>query len=49
MQTEITKQEAWKILDAIVAYRNDYELSKPIIATFKSLEKKMNKIVNEDK
>lgn len=49
MQTEITKQEAWKILDAIVAYRNDYELSKPIIATFKSIEKKMNKIVNEDK
>lgn len=49
MQIDITKQEAWKILDAIVAYKKDYELSKAILATFKSVEKKMTKIVNEDK
>lgn len=49
MQIDITKQEAWKVLDAIEAYKQDYELSKPILATFKSIEKKMTKIVNEDK
>jgi len=48
MQIDITKQEAWKILDAIVAYKQDYELSKQILATFKNIEKKMNQIVNEE-
>lgn len=48
MQVDILKQEAWKILDAIMAYKQDYELSKQILATFKSVEKKMNQIVNEE-
>ena len=46
MQIDITKQEAWKILDAIIAYKQDYELSKPILITFKTIEKKMNNIAN---
>ncbi len=45
--TEITQQEAWRILDAIIAYKDDYELSVPVIKTIKSIEKKMKKIVNE--
>lgn len=47
MTTEITQQEAWRILDAIIAYNDDYELSVPVIKTIKSIEKKMKKIVNE--
>ena len=46
MNTDITKQEAWRILDAIIAYKNDYELSKPVNITIKGIEKKMKKIVN---
>ena len=48
MTTEITQQEAWRILDALVAYRDDYELSVPVIKTIKSVEKKMKKIVDEE-
>jgi len=47
MNTEITQQEAWRILDAIIAYKDDYELSVPVTKTIKSIEKKMKKIVNE--
>ena len=47
MTTEITQQEAWRILDAIITYKDDYELSVPVIKTIKSIEKKMKKIVNE--
>tara|TARA_B100002019_G_scaffold292766_1_gene317014 strand:- start:1314 stop:1463 length:150 start_codon:yes stop_codon:yes gene_type:complete len=48
MSVEINKQEAWRILDAIIAYKDDYELSTPVIKTLKSIERKMKKIVNED-
>ena len=48
METNITAQEAWRILDALVAYRDDYELSVPVIKTIKSVEKKMKKIVDEE-
>ncbi len=47
METNITPQEAWRILDALIAYKDDYELSVPVIKTIKSIEKKMKKIVNE--
>ena len=49
MSVEITQQEAWRILDAIIAYKDDYELSAPVIRTIQSIEKKMKKIVNEDR
>ena len=49
MSVEITQQEAWRILDAIIAYKDDYELSATVIRTIKSVEKKMKKIVNEDR
>ena len=47
MTTEITQQEAWRIWDDMIAYKDDYELSVPVIKTMKSIEKKMKKIVNE--
>jgi len=47
MTVEINKQEAWKILDAIEAYKSDYELSKAILSTFKNIEKKMKEVVEE--
>ena len=47
MQTEITKAEAWRILDAIVAYKKDYELSSQVQKTFTGIEKKLKKIVNQ--
>ena len=36
MTTEITQQEAWRILDAIIAYKDDYELSVSVIKTIKN-------------
>ena len=34
---KIEQQEAWRILDAIIAYKDDYELSVPVIKTIKSI------------
>ena len=48
METNITAQEAWRILDALIVYKDDYELSAPVMKTIKSVEKKMKKIVNEE-
>ena len=48
MSTDITSQEAWRILDALIAYKDDYELSAPVIKTIKNVEKKMKKIVDEE-
>ena len=45
MSVEISQAEAWKILDAIVAYKKDYELSTQVKKTFTNIEKKMKKIV----
>ena len=45
MNTEITQAEAWKILDAVAAYKKDYELSTQVKKTFTNIEKKMKKIV----
>lgn len=46
MSVEITQAEAWKILDAVVAYKKDYELSTQVKKTFTEIEKKMKKIVD---
>lgn len=40
----ISKNEAWKLLDAIVAYQKDYALTGPTIKIFDSLIKKLNTI-----
>jgi len=46
MEVTISKQEAWRILDAIIAYKDDYELSVAVKNTIKNIEKKMKTVVN---
>jgi hypothetical protein len=47
MQIEINKQEAWKLLDAIKAYLNDYTLTEQANKTFDSITKKLKVIVKD--
>lgn len=44
MQIDISKQEAWKLLDAIKAYSKDYSLTGAVAKTFDNLSKKLQKI-----
>lgn len=46
MQIEISKQEAWKILDAIKAYTKDYTVTGAVEKTFSNIAKKLNGVVN---
>jgi len=47
MMIELTANEVWKILDAIVAYRKDYAVSGAVEKTFSNLEKKLNNLIND--
>jgi len=47
MQIDISKQEAWKLLDAIKAYSKDYSLTGAVSKTFSNLTKKLEKITRE--
>lgn len=47
MQVEISKQEAWKLLDAIKTYIKDYALNGAVEKTFTNITKKLEKIVND--
>ncbi|MFM7796291.1 MAG: hypothetical protein ACKO7N_05945 [Candidatus Nitrosotenuis sp.] len=46
MMIEISKQEAWKLLDAINSYTKDYALNGAVERTLKNISKKLNEIVN---
>ena len=46
MQIEISKQEAWKLLDAIKSYTKDYAVNGAVEKTFNTLAKKLQKITN---
>jgi exonuclease VII small subunit len=46
-QVELTKTEAWRILDAIQVYKKDYELTEYAKRTIRNAEKKLKKVVNE--
>lgn len=46
MQVEISKQEAWKILDAITAYTKDYTVTGAVNKTFSNIIKKLETITN---
>ena len=46
-QIDITKTEAWRILDSLQVYKQDYELTAAALKTIKSAENKLKKIVNE--
>jgi hypothetical protein len=47
MQIEISKQEAWKLLDAISSYKKDYTVTGAVSKTFDNITKKLKEIVKE--
>lgn len=47
MEIDISKQEAWKILDALVAYKKDYTLTGPVNKIFESVTKKIKEVIKE--
>jgi hypothetical protein len=47
MQIDLTKAEAWRIMDAIVAYKEDYHVSKTVEKTIQNVEKKLKEALNE--
>lgn len=47
MNIHITKNEAWKILDALTAYKKDYALSGVVQKTIDSIVTKLKEITNE--
>jgi len=46
-QVELTKTEAWRILDALQVYKKDYELTDYVKKTIRNAEKKLKRDVNE--
>jgi hypothetical protein len=47
MQIDISKQEAWKLIDAIKAYMKDYTVTGPVHKTFDSITKKLKGVIKE--
>lgn len=47
MNIEISKSEAWRILDAVEAYKKDYELSSAVQKNLKDIIRKMKKVVDQ--
>lgn len=47
MKVDLTKVEVWRILDAIIAYKKDYEVSSAASKTINNLEKKLKKAMKE--
>jgi S1-C subfamily serine protease len=47
MNIDITKNEAWKILDALKSYKKDYALSGAVEKTIDTIIKKVKDITNE--
>ena len=47
MEIDISKQEAWKMIEAIDCYLKDYAVSGPVNKTFDNLTKKLKEIVKE--
>lgn len=48
MQIDISKNEAWKILDALASYKKDYALSGAVIKTIDSAIKKLKDFIDEN-
>ena len=42
----LSKNEMWKILDAIKSYQQNYALTGPTVKILNSVEKKLNSILN---
>ena len=47
MMIDLTVNEMWKILDAIVAYRNDYAVSGAVEKTILTVEKKIKDTISD--
>ena len=47
MEIDISKQEAWKLMDAINAYLKDYTVTGPVGKTFDNITKKLKGIVKD--
>lgn len=47
MKIEISKQEAWKLLDAIESYTKDYTVTGAVEKTFSNITKKLKEIIND--
>jgi len=47
MEIDITKQEAWKLMDALDAYKKDYTVTKPVVKIFDSITKKLKQVIKE--
>lgn len=47
MQVDLSKQEIWKILDAIKAYTTDYTVTGAVEKTFSNISKKLKAIIND--
>jgi hypothetical protein len=48
MQIDLTKNEAWKILDALAYYKKDYALSGAVVKTIDSAIKKLKDFIDEN-
>ena len=48
MIIEISTQEAWKIIDAIKAYPENYSVSDSVIKMFKKIEKDLQKSIKDE-
>ena len=49
MQIDLNSNEMWRILDAIIAYKNDYSVSVPVQKIIAGIEKKLRKNLNSSK
>ena len=49
MTVDLTINEMWKILDAIVAYRNDYAISGVAEKNLLTAEKKLKETISNSK
>jgi hypothetical protein len=48
VSVQISKNEAWKLLDAIKSYQKDYALTGPTNKIFDCLVKKLTKVTSGD-
>jgi len=49
MNVELNQQEAWKILDAITAYKKDYAVSAVVSKTLTNVEKRLKNALESEK
>lgn len=49
MNIELSKNEIWKILDALQSYKKDYALTLPVTKIIDNLIKKLKETINEIK